>query len=146
MSKPEMTEGPQARQRFEEVFQFNVERRIMDSLAPEKWEELKAALQKKAGIAPIKLKCEEDAVNSFSVIRYRDNGDYWKALRLHFDPAVPRITWHCRGFSARKGTITFRVQESSLLLVIDEESGRGEIVTFIDLIELLFSCASDSKP
>ena len=129
----------------EETLRFNTERRIMDSLAPDKWEELKAALRKKAAIVPIRVTCE-DGYNSFTVTRYKDEGDHWKALVLRFDPAVPRITWHCRDLEDKKGTITFRVQESSLLMVINEESGRGEIMPLNQLIELLFSCAADSKP
>ncbi len=80
--------------RLEETIRFNRERRMMDSLAPEKWEELKKAIKETCSeMSPLDLRHAE-TLNGLVVNRFKDDVPI-RTLSLTYDQTIPRIIWNC---------------------------------------------------
>jgi hypothetical protein len=104
--------------KFEETVRFNRERRMMDSLAPEKWNELQEAIKKTCPeMAPLDLRHTEE-LSALVVNRFKDDVPI-KTLSLIYDQAIPRIIWKCYPPS-KTGSITFSLQASTLFYVMNE--------------------------
>ena len=121
------------RARVEENIRFNTERKMLDSLAPERWNELRTAIKKTLSqMKPLELEHSETE-HSLTVNRYKHDV-IARTLSLTFDPTIPRILWSCLPMQ-RKGQITFGMQGSALYYVAD-----GAIRIEDEIIQVLLSC------
>jgi hypothetical protein len=119
--------------RLEETIRVNRERSMVDSLAPEKWEELKQEIKKTCpDMKPLDLRIEEHP-NSLVVTRFTDDVPT-RTLTLIYDQAIPRIIWKCHP-RARSGSITFSLQNSELFYVSD-----GRVGPIEEILIVLLSC------
>ncbi len=91
----------------------------MDSLAPEKWDELKEAVKKTCSeMSPLDLRHKEE-LNALAVNRFKDDVPI-RTLSLTYDQTIPRIIWKCYPL-AKAGSITFSLQGSALSYVMNEK-------------------------
>jgi hypothetical protein len=112
--------------RFEENKRLNAEREILQSLAPEKWGEMKAAFRKDCASVGershrFSFECSEPTPWLFTI----SNVIYGSAMRLatlRFDSAVPRIVFETHGHRPQSGSVDFLVRGSTVFFA-NGESG-----------------------
>ena len=121
------------RAEMEENIRFNTERRMIESLAPDKWNALKESIKATLlEMRPLHLQHTETA-STLVVSRFK-GGVAVRTLTLAFDSSIPRISWCC--FPPRKtGSITFSLQVSTLFYVANDA-----VRTEDEVVAVLLSC------
>jgi hypothetical protein len=116
------------RERYEENKQFNSEREILLSLAPDLWDEVKEAFRAEcakisAASHRVQFECEEPNSATFYINRVI-NGNAVVALEFRFNPTVPIIACEDRWNRRPASSIGFAVSGSRVFLA----NGRSGIV------------------
>lgn len=120
--------------KLQETMRFNTERRMIGSLAPEKWEELRRAVKAACRDAVcLNLKYEETPKTL--VIKRFEGGLALKTLTLTYDETVPRITWKCCDPLLNTGSIHFALHGLSLHLIVNDA-----VQVMPDIVFMLTSC------
>jgi len=99
---------------------MNAEREIMQAIAPDRWEEMKAAFRKEcASISQrshrFTFECADPMPWLFTISNVI-HGQAERLITLRFDLAVPRIVFETHGHRPQSGSIGFLVRGSSVFL------------------------------
>jgi hypothetical protein len=104
--------------RFEENKRLNAEREIAQAVAPDRFEEMKAAFRKECVSISQRshrftFECADLTPWLFSISNVI-NGQAMRLITLRFDVAVPRIVFETHGHRPQSGSVGFLVRGSSV--------------------------------
>jgi len=112
--------------RFEENKRLNAEREILQTLAPDRWKEMKTAFRDECAAISERshrftFECADLTPWLFSISNVI-HGQAMRLATLRFDLAVPRIAFETHGHRPHSGSVDFLVRGSSVFFA-NGESG-----------------------